>query len=437
MSKDSNRDAVELSVVATLVSNPELIAEAAASIRPHFFTTPRAREIYDTLLSMAEEGIGIDVITVSERAKNPEMFGDMVGLVEVVMNYGRVPENLPPLLMLLKENQSLESIRSAAKGVLEMLDNKDFSVQERVERAEGIILSAIQDQDQDSAHMVHVSADIPELLRIVEERSKSDDVVTGLRTGLVDLDEATTGLQPGELIVLAGRPSMGKSAAANKLVESCCRRGGTALMFSLEMTRLNLIQRAVCSIGGIDFQHLRTGNLDDDEWAKLTDASSEINRWDWHIDETSGVSLDHIRAVCRRMLMQKKNLDLVVIDYLQLMNMDAASRNSNRAEDVGAVTRGLKALSKQLSVPIVVLSQLNRSLEQRQDKRPIMSDLRESGAIEQDADLIIFLYREEVYVPETAERGVCEWIIRKQRNGPIGTIRTNFAGRYSRFTNLV
>jgi replicative DNA helicase len=414
-----------------------MIPEVSATIRPHYFKAPRAREAYETILSMVEANEGIDVITVSERAKNPYIFGDLAGLVEMVRDYARVPETIPGLVKILQENQSLGELESAAQSILEILRNKEYSPPERMELAHNKITQALDNSETDQRQMVHVSSDIPEMLRQIEERSKTDDPVTGLRTGLVDLDEMTTGLQPGELVVLAGRPSMGKSAAAGKLIESCCRRGGTALLFSLEMTRISIIQRAVTAIGQIDFQALRTGRLDEEGWGKLSEATAEVNRWDWHIDETAGVSLDYIRSVCRRIAMQKGKIDLVVVDYLQLMSIAEVSKGSNRAQDIGVATTGLKALAKQLSVPVVVLSQLNRSLEQRQDKRPIMSDLRESGAIEQDADLIVFLYREEVYVPETAERGICEWIVRKQRNGPIGTIRAGFQGRFLRFSNLL
>lgn len=426
----------EISLVASLATEPGFLQDALASISPDQMRSDRAREVYQTLVLLDQDGVMPDVLQINDRAKNPELFGELSGLAEMMRDHSHTPASIPGLIKLVAENHSLRRVEQAAKEALNIIKEREDGGVETLAKAEGVLFKAFEIEGRSSTSLVHVSQDVPKVLQSLEERSKRDDPVTGVRSGIVDLDDMTTGFQPGELTVLAGRPSMGKSAAAGKIAESCCRRGGSAVIFSMEMTRENWVQREICSIGSVNFQNMRTGQLSDEEWERCRDAADEISRWDLYIDETGAASLDYIRAVCRRHAVRKQGLDLIIIDYLQLMTIDAKSRNSNRAEDIGAVTGGLKALAKQLNVPIVLLSQLNRSLEGRLDKRPLQSDLRESGAIEQDADLIIFLYRDEVYDPDTPERGICEWIIRKQRNGPIGTVRTVFEGHFSRFKNL-
>jgi replicative DNA helicase len=259
--------------------------------------------------------------------------------------------------------------------------------------------------------------------------------VTGIATGFADLDRMTSGLQPGDLVVVAGRPSMGKTALALNIAEHVALAlTKPVVVFSMEMGSTQLAQRLIGSVGRLPSQHLRTGRLQPDDWERLSAALGRLNEAPILIDETPALTAIEIRSRTRRMMKQYGQLGLVVVDYLQLMS--ATSQGENRATEISEISRSMKALAKELRVPVMALSQLNRSLEQRPNKRPVMSDLRESGAIEQDADVIIFIYRDEVYNPDTQDKGVAEIIVGKQRNGPIGTVRLTFLGEYTRFENF-
>jgi replicative DNA helicase len=245
----------------------------------------------------------------------------------------------------------------------------------------------------------------------------------------------TSGLQPGDLVIVAGRPAMGKTSLALNMAEYAALHVGLPVgVFSMEMAATQLVLRMIGSVGKLDQHKLRTGRLHDDDWQRLTHAVGRLNEAPVHIDETPALNPLELRARARRLHRQYKKLGLVVIDYIQLMS--AASTGENRATEISEISRSMKALAKELDCPVIALSQLNRGLEQRPNKRPVMSDLRESGAIEQDADLILFIYRDEVYNPETADKGVAEVIIGKQRNGPIGTVRLAFLGEHTRFESL-
>jgi replicative DNA helicase len=282
----------------------------------------------------------------------------------------------------------------------------------------------------------------PVLARVFEridhlyhQENKSD--VTGVPTGFIDLDERTAGLQAGDLVIVAGRPSMGKTALALNFAEHVAVKNGIPVaVFSMEMGATQLAMRLLGSIARVDQHKMRTGRLNDEEWSRLSTAMGELHNAPIYIDETGALNSLELRTRARRMHRQSGKLGLVVVDYLQLMSASSPSQGENRATEISEISRSLKALAKELECPVVALSQLNRALETRNDKRPMMSDLRESGAIEQDADLILFIYRDEVYFPEKVEaRGIAEVIIGKQRNGPIGKVELTFLGEHTRFEN--
>ncbi|MBQ1764131.1 MAG: replicative DNA helicase, partial [Aquincola sp.] len=273
--------------------------------------------------------------------------------------------------------------------------------------------------------------------RVTELAENGAEEVTGVRTGFYDMDRMTAGLQPGDLIVLAARPSMGKTAFALNIAEHVAvNEGLPAVVFSMEMGASQLALRMVGSLGRIDQQHLRTGALRDDEWGRLTEAVDKLSKASVFIDETPALNPAELRARARRQARTCGKLGLIVIDYLQLMSGTSSSNEENRATVIGEISRGLKALAKELQCPVIALSQLNRSVETRTDKRPMMSDLRESGAIEQDADVIMFIYRDEYYNKDSKEPGVAEIIIGKQRNGPVGTVKLTFLKPLTKFDNL-
>ena len=276
---------------------------------------------------------------------------------------------------------------------------------------------------------------LSDVMTRLDELSKNPSAVTGVATGFVDLDERTSGMQPGDLVIVAGRPSMGKTAFALNVAEHVALGLGLpVLIFSMEMGGTQIAGRFLSSVSKVDQQRLRTGRLDGRDWDRLNQALTKLNDAPIQVDESAALNSMELRARARRMWRQYGGLGMIIVDYLQLMSA-SSSAGENRATEISEISRSLKALAKELKVPVVALSQLNRSLEQRPNKRPVMSDLRESGAIEQDADVILFIYRDEVYNPESADKGAAEIIIGKQRNGPIGTVKLTFMGQNTRFEN--
>ena len=283
---------------------------------------------------------------------------------------------------------------------------------------------------------------IPSLLTQVVDRIETlysrdnDSDVTGIATGFTDLDSMTSGLQPGDLIIVAGRPSMGKTAFSINIAEHVALEVTKPVaVFSMEMGGTQLAMRMIGSVGRLNQHTLRTGKLEDDDWSRMTHALGRLNDAPIFIDETAALNSLELRSRARRLHRQNGGLGLIVVDYIQLMSSPSGKNSENRATEISEISRSLKSLAKELQVPVIALSQLNRSLEQRPNKRPIMSDLRESGAIEQDADLILFIYRDEVYNPDSPDKGKAEIIIAKQRNGPIGKVELTFRGEYTRFEN--
>ena len=276
---------------------------------------------------------------------------------------------------------------------------------------------------------------ITKAIERIDELYQSENLITGLSTGFTDLDKMTAGLQPSDLIIVAGRPSMGKTTFSMNLVEhAVISNDKPVVVFSMEMPADSLVARMLSSLGRIDATKMRTGQLDDDDWPRLTSAVSLLKDRPLFIDDDAALSPTEVRSRARRIAREHGQLGLIMIDYLQLMQVKGATEN--RTGEISEISRSLKALAKELNVPVIALSQLNRSLEQRSDRRPVMSDLRESGAIEQDADVIAFIYRDEVYNEDSPDKGVAEIIIGKQRNGPIGKCRLAFIGKYTKFEDL-
>ena len=381
---------------------------------------------------------------------------DVVTVLESLQTAGNADEagGLSYLNSLATETPSAANIRRYAEIV------RDRSVLRRlISTSDEIATSALNPQGRDTKQLLDEAES--KIFQIAEEGSRGDagfhslqdllgkvveridelyhqdntSDVTGVPTGYVDLDRMTSGMQAGDLIIVAGRPSMGKTSFAMNIGEYVAiDQQLPVAVFSMEMGATQLATRMLCSSGRLDQQRIRTGRLLDDDWPRLTSAIAKMQEAPLHIDETPALTALELRARARRLARQCGKLGLIVIDYLQLMS--AASSGENRATEISEISRSLKALAKELGCPVIALSQLNRSLEQRPNKRPVMSDLRESGAIEQDADVIIFIYRDEVYNPDSPEKGTAEIIIGKQRNGPIGSVRLTFIGAYTKFENF-
>jgi len=304
-------------------------------------------------------------------------------------------------------------------------------VRQLLDEAEAKVFSIAEEGSRGTQGFLEIRPLLSKVVERIDELYHQDNAsdITGTPTGFVDLDRMTSGMHGGELIIVAGRPSMGKTSLAMNIVEY----GLPVAVFSMEMPGTQLATRMLGSVGRLDAHRLRTGKLIDEDWPKLTHAMQKMSEAQIFIDESGGLNPMELRSRARRLSRQCGKLGLIVIDYLQLMS--SASQGENRATEISEISRSLKSLAKELDVPVVALSQLNRGLEQRPNKRPVMSDLRESGAIEQDADVILFIYRDEVYNPDSPDKGTAEIIIGKQRNGPIGTVRLTFLGQYTKFDN--
>lgn len=398
------------------------------------------RRIYKHISKLIEANRPADVITVGESLERSAEIESVGGLAYVGMLTTNTPSaaNIRRYAEIVRERSIMRKLAEIgteiaassyspagreARQLLDEAEAKVFKIAEAGARGnQGF--NAIQP----------LLTQVVERIDMLYSRDNPSDV-TGVATGFADLDERTSGLQPGDLIIVAGRPSMGKTAFALNIAEHVALDGKLPVaVFSMEMAGTQLAMRLLGSTGRLDQHKLRTGRLDDNDWPRLTNALGRLNDAQLFIDESAALTALELRARARRLHRQHKGLGLIVIDYLQLMS--STSQGENRATEISEISRSLKALAKELNVPVIALSQLNRSLEQRPNKRPVMSDLRESGAIEQDADVILFIYRDEVYNEATQDKGIAEIIIGKQRNGPIGTVRLTFLGQFTKFQNF-
>jgi replicative DNA helicase len=381
-----------------------------------------------------------DVITVFEHLQSQgksETVGGL-GYLNALAQYVPSAANIRRYAEIVRERGILRKLLTASDEIA----TAAFAPQGRpvakiLDEAEQKIFNIGEEGSRMKQGFQSMDTLVVDLLDRVQEMADNPADITGVPTGFIDLDRMTAGLQAGDLIVLAARPSMGKTAFAVNIAEHVALNEGLPVaVFSMEMGAAQLAVRVVGSIGRINQGHLRTGKLTDEEWPRLTEAIERLRTVSLHIDETPGLTPSELRANARRLARQCGKLGLIVVDYLQLMSGSSGSSGENRATELGEISRGLKMLAKELQCPVIALSQLNRSVEQRTDKRPMMSDLRESGAIEQDADIIMFIYRDEYYNKDSKDPGVAEIIIGKQRNGPTGTVKLAFMNQLTRFESL-
>jgi replicative DNA helicase len=398
------------------------------------------RLIYRHVSKLIGNSRPADVITVSESLESTRELDGIGGVAYL----GALAQNTPTAANIrryaeiVRERAVMRKLAEVGTEIAETAYNPmGKEAGQLLDEAESKVF-AISEQGargkQGFMDMQPLLTQVVERIDMLYNRDNPSDV-TGVPTGFTDLDRMTSGLQPGELVIVAGRPSMGKTSLALNIAEHVALESGLPVgVFSMEMGASQLVMRMLGSVGRLDQHKVRTGRLADEDWRKLTEAVGRLNDAPIHIDETAALNALELRARARRLHRQYGKLGLIVVDYLQLMS--ASAQGENRATEISEISRSLKALAKELNVPVVALSQLNRSLEQRPNKRPIMSDLRESGAIEQDADLILFIYRDEVYNQDSPDKGKAEVIIGKQRNGPIGTVTLVFQGEYTRFANF-
>jgi replicative DNA helicase len=400
------------------------------------------RHIYGAIGSLIASSKPADVITVFESLQSLGKAEDCGGLAYLNALAQSVPSasNVRRYAEIVRERSVLRKLISASDEIATTAFNPQGQpVSQILDEAESRIFRIGEEGSRGSAGFQPMDKLVQALIdRVQELEANGSEDVTGIRTGFYDLDRMTAGLQKGDLIVLAARPSMGKTAFALNIAEHVAVQEGLPVaVFSMEMGASQLALRVVGSLGRIDQQHLRTGRLRDDEWERLPEAASKLSEAPMFIDESPGLNPAELRARARRLARQYGGtLGLIVIDYLQLMSGSSNSSEENRATVLGEISRGMKGLAKELQCPVIALSQLNRSVETRPDKRPMMSDLRESGAIEQDADVIMFIYRDDYYNKDSKEPGVAEIVLAKQRNGPVGTVKLTFLKPLTRFDNL-
>ncbi len=395
------------------------------------------RLIFRALASLAEAGQPRDVVTASEWLQREGSLETAGGLAYVGTLARDTPSaaNVAAYAAIVRARSVLRQLIRIGTDIAQSgYDPQGREVPELIDAAERQVFQIADAGLRNKQGFVPIRRLLTEALDKIDILFQSDNPITGLGTGLIDFDEKTAGLQPGDLVVIAGRPSMGKTSFAMNLAEHAAIRDKVpTAIFSMEMPGQQLAMRMISSLGRIDQSKVRTGRLSDTDWPRITSAATLIAEAPMFIDDSPSLSPTEIRARARR-LKREHGLGLIVVDYLQLMQVPG--NKENRTTEISEISRSLKALAKELSVPVIALSQLNRNLEQRPNKRPVMSDLRESGGIEQDADLIVFIYRDEVYNPESPDKGTAEIIIAKQRNGPTGTVRLTFLGQYTRFENF-
>ena len=429
----------EQSVLGGLLLDNNAADTVGDAISETDFYSEAHRLIYHHIFGLIAENRPADVVTVAEALASAQRLDYVGGLAYLGALVQNVPTaaNIRHYAHIVRERSILRQLAATAGDIADLAYNPlGRSAKEVLDQAEAKVLHIAEQGSRGNRFFEGIGDLLAGVVERIETLFNRDDpsAVTGVPTGLSDLDERTSGLQPGDLIVVAGRPSMGKTAFALNIGEHVALAAGKPVaVFSMEMGASQLAMRMIGSVGRLDQHMLRTGRLTADDWEKLSGALGRLSTAPIMIDETAALTSIEVRSRARRLQKQHGQLGLVIVDYLQLMQ--ASSTGENRATEISEISRSMKALAKELKVPVMALSQLNRSLEQRPNKRPVMSDLRESGAIEQDADVILFIYRDEVYNPDTQDKGTAEIIIGKQRNGPIGTVRLTFLGEYTRFEN--
>lgn len=425
----------EQSVVGAMLMDKDAIMTAAEIVSREDFYQTAYGILFEAMVELFNEGKPVDLITLQERLKEkdvpPEITSlefarDLLTAVPTSANvkyYAEIVMEKSMLRKLVKLNEEIENMcylgRDSLEAVLETTEKRVFELV----------------QKRNTGDYVPIKQVVLNALDKIEKSSKTKGTVTGIPTGFIDLDYKTSGLQPSDLILVAARPSMGKTAFVLNIAQHVAFRSNkTVAIFSLEMSKEQLVNRLFSLESQVDAQLLRTGNLKDSDWEKLIEGAGVIGKSKMIIDDTPGISISELRSKCRKFKLEQ-GLDLIIIDYLQLMTGRVGGRAESRQQEISDISRSLKGLARELNVPVIALSQLSRAVEQRPDHRPMMSDLRESGAIEQDADVVMFIYRDDYYNKDTDMKNIAEIIIAKQRNGPIGTVNLAWLPNYTKFAN--
>ena len=425
----------EQSVIGSMIMDREAIIVASEIVLGEDFYNKQYGVLFDTMVELNDEGRPVDLVTLQDRLREKdvppevsslEFIRDLITAVPTSANikhYANIVAEKSTLRRLIRINEEIANTCYVGKDSLEdILADTEKRVFDLVQR-------------RNTGEFVSIRQIVMNAMDNIEKASHNKGNVTGVATGFLDLDYRTAGMQPSDLILVAARPSMGKTAFVLNIAQYVAfKQAKTVAIFSLEMSKEQLVNRLFSMESKVDSQHLRTGNLSDVEWEKLIESAGVIGKSNLIIDDTPGISISELRSKCRKYKLEH-NLEMIIIDYLQLMSGSGRSTDS-RQQEISDISRSLKALARELHVPVIALSQLSRAVEQRPDHRPMLSDLRESGAIEQDADVVMFIYRDDYYNKDTEKKGIAEIIIAKQRNGPIGTVELVWLPDFTKFANL-
>lgn len=424
----------EQSVIGSMIMDKDAIITASEILQGSDFYNTQYGIIFDTMVQLNDQGQAVDLVTLqnklTEKDVPPEVSSlefvrELLELVPTSANiaqYAQIVADKAVLRKMIRLNEEIENTCYNGKESLEVV----------LEDTEKRIFELVQHRN--SGDFVPIRQVVLNAMDKIESASKTSGTVTGIPTGFLDLDYKTAGMQPSDLVLIAARPSMGKTAFVLNIAQHVAfKENDCVAIFSLEMSKEQLVNRLLSLESKVDSQHIRTGNLTDDDWSRLIESAGVVGRSNLIIDDTPGISISELRSKCRKFKLEH-NLKMIIIDYLQLMS--GSGRSESRQQEISDISRSLKALARELSVPVLALSQLSRAVEQRPDHRPMLSDLRESGAIEQDADVVMFIYRDDYYNHESEKKGISEIIIAKQRNGPIGTVELLWLPDYTKFANL-
>jgi len=425
----------EQAVLGAIFLEPSSLTLASEILIPDDFYRAAHQKIFNCMLLLSDKGKAVDLVTVTEELSAAKLIEDIGGVSYLSELAGAVPTaaNIEYYAKIVEEKSLLRRLIRTATNIAQDGYTREDEVENLLGEAEKSILEVAQRKNAGAFHNIKdVLVRTYDNIEIMHNR-KGD--ITGIATGFTELDKMTAGFQRNDLIIVGARPSVGKTAFALNIAQNVATKTEeNVAIFSLEMGAEQLVMRMLCAEGNIDAQRLRTGSLTDDDWGKLTMAMGSLSNAGIFIDDTPGVRIQEIRSKCRR-LKQEHGLGMILIDYLQLI-VGSGRAGENRQQEVSEISRSLKSLARELQIPVIALSQLSRGVEQRQDKRPMMSDIRESGSIEQDADIVAFLYRDDYYDKESEDKNIIEIIIAKQRNGPVGTVQLAFVKEYNKFVNL-
>ena len=424
----------EQAVLGSMLTDKDAVISAIEVLKVEDFYREDNKAIYTAILNLYQNGEPVDIITLKSELIAEGTFEKVGGLEYLANLPDKVPTtaNVQKYIKIVQEKSTLRQLIKTANEIIELGYNPTEELEDIIDSSERKIFNIVQNKNQKGYSPIKDV--LIETFTKLEELYNRKQYVTGVPTGFTDLDYKTAGLHNSDLILIAARPAMGKSAFALNIASNAALKANTpVVIFSLEMSKDQMVNRIMCSEAMVDSNKVRTGKIEEDDWIKLASSIGPLSESEIYIDDTPGISVMEIRAKCRKLKMEK-NIGLVVIDYLQLVQGN--KRSSSREQEISEISRSLKILAKEINVPVIALSQLSRAPEQRPDHRPMLSDLRESGAIEQDADIVMFLYRDDYYNPDTEKRNIAEVIIAKHRGGSTGTVELLWLGNYTKFANL-